>query len=122
MPPLAKDFLKGQSLLKEIIDLALDKKAIDLNVLDVRGLSSITDFMVICHGRSEPQVKAITDSIRKGTPQKPRHLEGHENQNWVLIDYFDIIIHIFNEEQREYYSLERLWADAPIKQFSDESP
>ena len=122
MPPLAKDFLKGQSLLKEIIDLALDKKAIDLNVLDVRGLSSITDFMVIFHGLSEPQVKAITDSIRKGTPQKPRHLEGHENQNWVLIDYFDIIIHVFNEEQREYYSLERLWADAPIKQFSDESP
>lgn len=115
-----KDFVKNQPLLKEIIDLALDKKALHLIALDVRGLSSMTDFMIICHGNSHPQVKAIADSIRKGTPQKPRHLEGYENQNWVLIDYFDIIIHIFNHDQREYYSLERLWDDAPLKQFSDE--
>ena len=76
--------------------------------------------MIICHGNSEPQVKAITDSIRKGTPQKPKHLEGYDKQNWVLIDYFDIIIHVFNKDHREYYSLDRLWADAPFEKFNNE--
>ena len=66
------------------------------------------------------QVKAITDNIRKGTDHKPRHLEGYENQNWVLLDYFDVIVHIFNKEEREYYGLERLWADAPIMEISDD--
>ena len=120
MSELNKDFLADEPLLKIVINLALDKKAEDIIVLDVRGLSSITDFMVICHGNSEPQVKAITDSIRKGTPQKPRHLEGYEKQNWVLIDYFDVMIHVFNHDQREYYSIDRLWADAPSKKISDE--
>ena len=120
MSKLIKDFVADQPLLKKIIDLALDKKAEDIIVLDVRGLSSITDFMVICHGNSEPQVKAITDSIRKGTPHKPRYLEGYEKQNWVLIDYFDVMIHVFNHDQREYNSIDRLWADAPSKKISDE--
>jgi ribosome-associated protein len=112
--------VKDHMLLKKIVNLALDKKAKDLVILDVRGISSITDFMVICHGNSEPQVKAITDNIRKGTPQKPKYLEGYDKQNWVLIDYFDVIIHVFNREQREYYSLERLWADAPYEKINNE--
>tara|TARA_B000000475_G_scaffold260161_1_gene243690 strand:- start:396 stop:758 length:363 start_codon:yes stop_codon:yes gene_type:complete len=115
-----KSFVKDHILIKKVVDLALDKKAEDLVVLDVRGISSITDYMIICHGNSEPQVKAITDSIRKGTPQKPKHLEGYDKQNWVLIDYFDIIIHVFNKEQREYYSLDRLWADAPSEKINNE--
>ncbi len=115
-----QDFICEQPLLDEIVELALQKKANDLVALDVRGLSSITDYFIICSADSEPQVKAISDSIRKGTPHKPRHLEGYENLCWVLIDYFDIVVHIFKNDERDYYKIERLWADAPLKQFKDE--
>ena len=114
------DFISDQPLLKQILDLAIEKKAGHLLALDVRGLFSLTDFFVICHGDSDPQVKAIADNIRKGTDHKPRHLEGYENQNWILLDYFDIIVHIFNKDEREYYDLERLWADAPIIDMNDD--
>ena len=110
----------SQSLLKEIINLAFDKKAKNLISLDLRDNSSLTDYFIICHGNSEPQVKAIVDNIRKGTSFKPRHLEGYENKKWVLLDYFDIIVHVFDEKEREYYSVENIWADVPKQQFDDE--
>lgn len=110
----------SQSLLKEIIELAYEKKAEEIITLDLRGLSSLSDFFIICHGNSEPQVKAIVDNIRKGTIYKPRHLEGYENKKWVLLDYFDIIVHVFDEDERKYYSIEQIWADAPKKTFNDE--
>ena len=113
------DFIFDQPLLKQILSLALDKKAGRVVVFDVRGLSSLTDFFIICHGDSEPQVKAITDHIRKGTKKKPKHLEGYENQNWILLDYFDVVVHIFKKNEREYYGIERLWADAPTKELRD---
>ena len=117
-----QEFVSEQPLLQEIVELALQKKAKNLIALDVRGLSSVTDFFVICSGESDPQGKAISDSIRKGTPQKPKHMEGYENLNWVLMDYFDVVVHIFNNQERGYYSLERLWADAPINKFNNEAP
>ena len=110
----------SQSLLKEIINLAFDKKAKNLISLDLRDNSSLTDYFIICHGNSEPQVKAIVDNIRKGTSFKPRHLEGYENKKWVLLDYFDIIVHVFDEKEREYYSVENIWADVPKEEFNDE--
>ena len=115
------DFISDQPLLKQILNLALSKKAGRIVAMDVRGLSSLADFFIICHGESEPQVKAITDHIRKGTDYKPRHLEGYENQNWILLDYFDIVVHVFKKDEREYYDLERLWADAPIKEIYDDN-
>ena len=115
------DFVSEQPTLRKIINLALEKKATNLISLDVRGISSFTDFFIICSGDSEPQVKAIADNIRKGTPHKPKHLEGYENQNWILLDYFDIVVHVFKRDQREYYGLERLWADAPTIEFDNES-
>ena len=115
-----KDFISDQPLLKQILGLAIDKKAGRIVVFDVRGLSSLTDFFMVCHGTSEAQVKAIVDNIRKGTENKPRHLEGYENQNWILLDYFDIVVHVFKKDERDYYELERLWADAPIKEINDE--
>ncbi len=114
------DFISDQPLLKQILGLAIDKKAGRIVVFDVRGLSSLTDFFMVCHGTSEAQVKAIVDNIRKGTENKPRHLEGYENQNWILLDYFDIVVHVFKKDERDYYELERLWADAPIKEINDE--
>ncbi len=114
------DFISDQPLLKQILGLAIDKKAGRIVVFDVRGLSSLTDFFMVCHGTSEAQVKAIVDNIRKGTENKPRHLEGYENQNWILLDYFDIVVHVFKKDERDYYELERLWADAPVKEIYDE--
>ena len=114
------DFISDQPLLKQILGLAIDKKAGRIVVFDVRGLSSLTDFFIVCHGTSEAQVKAIADNIRKGTENKPRHLEGYENQNWILLDYFDIVVHVFKKDERDYYELERLWADAPMKEINDE--
>ena len=114
------DLTANQPLLKQITNLALNKKADKLIILDVRGLSSLADFFIICHGNSEPQVKAIADNIRKGTNHKPRHIEGYNNQNWILLDYFDIIVHVFKKDDREYYNLERLWADAPYEEIDNE--
>ena len=114
------DTNSSQSLIEEIINLAFEKKAKNLVSLDLRGLSSLTDYFIICHGKSEPQVKAIVDNIRKGTSFKPRHLEGYENKKWVLLDYFDIIVHVFDENERDYYSIEQIWADAPKNEFHDE--
>ena len=114
------DFIFDQPLLSQILDLAIDKKAGRIVIFDVRSLSSLTDFFMVCHGNSEAQVKAIVDNIRKGTENKPRHVEGYENQNWILLDYFDIVVHVFKKDERDYYELERLWADAPIKEINDE--
>ena len=114
------DIYSSQSLIEEIINLAFEKKAKNLISLDLRGFSSLTDYFIICHGKSEPQVKAIVDNIRKGTSFKPRHLEGYENKKWVLLDYFDIIVHVFDENERDYYSIEQIWADAPKNEFNDE--
>ena len=110
----------SHSLFEEIINLAFEKKAKNLVSLDLRGYSSLTDYFIICHGSSEPQIKAIVDNIRKGTSFKPRHHEGYENKKWVLLDYFDIIVHVFDEKEREYYSVENIWADVPKQEFNDE--
>ena len=110
----------SQPLFEEIINLAFEKKAKNLISLDLRGYSSLTDYFIICHGTSEPQIKAIVDNIRKGTSYKPRHLEGYENKKWVLLDYFDIIVHVFDKKEREYYSVENIWADVPKQEFNDE--
>ena len=110
----------SQPLLDEIVSLAFEKKAKEVISLDLRGLSSITDYYIICHGNSEPQVKAIVDNIRKKTSFKPTHLEGYENKKWVLLDYFDVIVHVFDESERDFYSIEQLWADAPKHEFNDE--
>ena len=110
----------SHTLFEEIINLAFEKKAKNLVSLDLRGYSSLTDYFIICHGSSEPQIKAIVDNIRKGTSYKPRHLEGYENKKWVLLDYFDIIVHVFDKKEREYYSVENIWADVPKQEFNDE--
>tara|TARA_B100000003_G_C10793792_1_gene316036 strand:+ start:317 stop:667 length:351 start_codon:yes stop_codon:yes gene_type:complete len=107
-----------QTILDAIIEKALEKKASDLIVLNVTSLTSITDYFLICSANTEPQIKAICDNIRKGTPHKPFHIEGYEKLSWVLLDYIDIIVHVFKTEEREYYNIEKLWADAPKKEYN----
>jgi ribosome-associated protein len=97
------------------ITAALDKKAQDVTVLDLTKASAFTDFFVICTGGNKRQVQAIADAVqealgRHGT--KPALVEGYERAEWVLIDYFDFIVHVFTPATREFYSLERLWGGA----------
>jgi ribosome-associated protein len=95
---------------------ALEKKAIDLTVLDVQGVSSVTDYFLVCSGRSAPHVKTIADAIReelKADGVRPLHTEGQPESGWVLLDYGDVLMHVFLEDTRAYYALERLWGDAP---------
>ena len=92
------------------------KKAYDLLVLDVRGLTSIADYFVICSASSTTQVGAIADGIGHalaGTGIRPSHVEGGPEATWVLMDYGDVVMHIFDDQARSYYSLDRLWGDAP---------
>ena len=95
---------------------AIDKKAIDLVVLDVQGLSSVADYFLVCSGRSTPHVKSISDAIReelKEEGSRPLHAEGQAESGWLLLDYGDVLMHVFLEDTRAYYALERLWGDAP---------
>ncbi len=122
MSPTSSNQLPQSHDLPELIGrLALSKKAENVLTIDVRGLTSITDYFVICSADTEVQVKAIADAIRKGTPHKPWRLEGLEHLHWVLLDYIDVVVHIFKTSERNYYQLERLWSDAPIREIVDES-
>ena len=95
---------------------ALDKKAADLTVLDVQGVSSVTDYFLVCSGKSATHVRTISDAIRqelKADGIRPLHAEGRPESGWVLLDYGDVLVHVFLEDTRAYYALERLWGDAP---------
>ena len=95
---------------------ALDRKALDLVVLDVQGLSGVTDYFLVCSGRSTTHLKSITDAIREELKEdgvRPLHTEGTTDSGWILLDYGDVLMHVFLEDTRAYYALERLWGDAP---------
>jgi ribosome-associated protein len=97
------------------IKAAQNKKALDLVVLDLKGIASFTDAFLICSGTSTPQVHAISDEIElkmKELGQRPNHIEGYQQAEWVLIDYSDLIVHIFSPKTRVFYNLERLWREA----------
>src|SRR5262245_44254538 len=94
---------------------ALDKKATDVVVLDLRGTPAFTDFFVLCSGQNPRQVKAIADAIEeslRAAKIRPAHVEGYERGEWILMDFFSFIVHVFNPQTRAFYSLERLWGDA----------
>jgi ribosome-associated protein len=97
------------------IRAAEDKKADDLAVLDLRKATGFTDFFVICSGTNSRQIRAIADAVMEALAAegvKPAHIEGYERSEWILVDYFDFIVHIFARETRVFYGLERLWGNA----------
>jgi ribosome-associated protein len=109
------------ALAERIAEIASDKKAIDIRVIDLRGIVSYTDFFVICSGNTERQAKAIHDGIyeelknRSSERLLPRRTEGDREARWILLDYWDVVVHIFTSEAREYYRLENLWGEAPAR-------
>jgi ribosome-associated protein len=108
---------EAESLARACAAAAADKKADDIVVLDLRGISTFTDFFVVCSGTSDPQIKAISSGIRTTIREKfgkgPFAEDGLPSSRWIVVDYAQVIIHIFHTESREFYSLEDLWGDAP---------
>ncbi len=96
---------------------AVERKAEDVTVLDVRGISTATDFFLIASGRSDVQVRAIAEHVIDGAKRgghRPQHVEGLDQGRWVLIDFIDHVVHVFQPSVREFYQLETLWGDAPV--------
>jgi ribosome-associated protein len=106
------------SLARSAVAAAADKKAENILLLDLRGLSTIADYFVVCSGASERQLRAIADSIESQVheqhSQAAHHIEGLGGGGWVLIDYGDVVVHVFSPSLRSYYNLEALWSKAPV--------
>lgn len=113
--PRSPHAVPGQTLLRAAAEAAASKKAADLVGLDLSELEGVADYFLICSGGSEPQVKAIAEAVEeklRALGARPWHVEGREGRRWVLLDYVDLVVHVFHEKTREYYLLERLWGDA----------
>ncbi len=115
--------ISSKELTEKIANCMLEKQGEDIVALNLEGLSSICDAFVICTGTVDVHVKAIVDHIMKTLDDESRirakHVEGYTGLNWVLIDYADVIIHVFQPQSREFYRLERLWGDAERTVFND---
>ncbi len=102
--------------------LALTKKAQNVILLDLQNISTVADGFLICHGDSDVQVKAIADAVMEGMKEQGArawHYEGYEYLRWILLDYVDIVVHVFQRELREFYGLEKLWGDATVIRFDE---
>ena len=128
MANLERSFEKMTDSIKDVAimaaDSADDKKAKDIKVLEVKDLTIIADYFVICSGKSEVQVQAIARGIEEDLSDEgiePKKVAGTNEGRWILIDYADVIIHVFHEKERDYYEIERLWADAEKILRSEES-
>lgn len=117
--------MQPKTLARKIAALAFTKKAHDVIIIDLRKLTDMTDYFVICSGDSDTQVKAVADAIVEGTDklgQKPWHSEGVSQRQWILLDFVDVVAHVFTKEVRRFYGLEKLWGDATIERVADTSP
>jgi ribosome-associated protein len=109
--------LDSTKLAEKITELIFNKKGYDVHILDLRKLTTMADYFVICSADSDTQVKAIADEVDKSLRDegiRTWHKEGYKGLNWVLLDYVDVVVHIFKKEARDFYNLEKLWGDAPI--------
>ncbi len=116
----------GRELARLAVDAALDKKAKDVTVMDLRGISGEVDYFVIATGESDLQIRAVTDGVvdrlRQDAGERPLHREGAPGTSrWIVLDYFDLVVHVFDPELRAYYDLERLWGDAPTEHVAEDA-
>jgi len=107
-------------LARKAAEAALNKKASDIIILSLKDLTSVADYFVICSGDADVHVKAIADEIKKELKYdiKPWHIEGYQHLHWVLLDFVDFVVHVFHKNTRDYYNIERLWADAPTEKLA----
>lgn len=112
-------------LTQHVVEALQAKKAKDILLIEMSEVSGIADFFVICTGDSDLQIKAIVDGVREDVrtaiDERPWRIEGYEARQWVLIDYVDVVVHVFDQEHRTYYNLERLWADAPMEEIPNDA-
>lgn len=116
--------MTSQTLAHDIARLALTKKASNVVIMNLKTLSDVTDFFVICSADSDTHVKAVADAINNGMYLKGTKVwrsEGYQNLQWVLLDYVDVVVHVFLKSVRTYYNLEKLWGDAKIEYVVDEA-
>ena len=109
-----------QEIVRIIAEAAAAKKALDITVLDIRDVSILADYFVICSGSSSTQVKSIADEIKKRMREIGYvldHVEGYKEEKWILLDYLDVVVHVFHTREREFYNLEKLWGDARVLAF-----
>jgi ribosome-associated protein len=115
----AQGTLAPEQLAERIAELASDKKAAEIRILDLRGIVGYTDYFVVCSGNTERQTKAIHDGIHGELKREhgvlPRRVEGDREARWILMDYLDCVVHIFTPEARAFYRLEQLWGEAPAR-------
>ena len=114
----------SEKLSEIIVKGMLEKKATDIVVMDLRKVkNAVADFFVICSGNSDRQLDAIADSVDeevyKALNENPWHTEGKNNKEWMLLDYIDVVAHVFRKDRREFYALERLWGDADIREIDN---
>lgn len=116
---------KSKDLLSEAIILGLqEKKAKNIVVLNLKGISSaVADKFIVCHGDSSTQVeglyRSVDETVEKETGETPAHVEGRQHAHWILLDYINVVVHIFQNDYRDFYGIERLWADAVIEEIKD---
>ena len=111
--------LDGAALAERIAEIAADKKAIDVRVLDLRGVVDYTDYFVVCSGNTERQTKAIHDAVhlelKNAVGLLPQRVEGQREARLILMDYLDCVVHVFTPEARAFYRIEQLWGEAPVR-------
>ena len=114
--------MESNTLANNIAELIFNKKGYNVKILDLKEVATFTDYFVICSADSDTQVKAIADEIDKSLRDsglRSWHKEGYRALNWVLIDYVDVVVHVFKKDMREFYNLEKLWGDAPVIEVED---
>jgi ribosome-associated protein len=121
--PSGNKTIDSAELIDTITEALLEKKAKDITVLDVRGLTTLTDYFIVCHGTSDTQIGAMANSVSQKTKEtlgeREWRKEGLEARRWIILDYVNVVVHIFSEEKREFYGIERMWSDAEITNIED---
>ncbi|CAM3702299.1 ribosome silencing factor [Aeromicrobium ponti] len=110
--------MSENTLLMTAVKAADDKRAEDITVLNMKGISLISDYFIICHGNSDKQVQAIAREMKEKSEEEGfnvKRMEGFDEARWILVDMGDVVAHVFHRDERSYYNLERLWGDAPVE-------
>ncbi len=114
--------MRQEPRLARVVEILQDRKALAITLLDLRDITDTCDYFLLCTGTSEQHIRSLADEVQDQLAEigeKPWHIEGTDTRRWVLLDYVDFVVHIFREEARDFYALERLWGDAERTDFPD---